>query len=186
MSTQVTQKGPHFITPWFNYFECTKFCFFFLFYCNLKGKYHIRRKIDSKKKYLYATSLFLDCRSLGLIGPVQYRITLICLIYRRIPKEESYKCSRACKCIPIICLCNSYWHTFTVIPLWTSDALNSITFRLSTTHLKDKREPTLVLILSLLFLTFHIMKILSSLQLKNLQATTIKNFLLILLRQLYG
>ena len=31
---------------------------FYLFYYNLKGKYHIRRKIDSQKKYLYATSVF--------------------------------------------------------------------------------------------------------------------------------
>ena len=31
---------------------------FYLFYCNLKGKYHVRRKIDSKKKYLYAKSVF--------------------------------------------------------------------------------------------------------------------------------
>ena len=82
------------------------------------------------------------------------------------------------KCITTICLCNSYWHTFTVIPLWTSGALNPITFQLSTTHLKGKRESTLILILSLLFLRPQIMKILSSLQLKNLQAMTIKNVLL--------
>ena len=44
---------------------------------------------------------------------------------------------------------------------------------------KEKRESTLILILSLLFLTSHIMKILSSLQLKNLQAMTIKNVLLL-------
>ena len=31
---------------------------FYLFYYKLKGKYHIRRNIDSKKKYLYATSAF--------------------------------------------------------------------------------------------------------------------------------
>ena len=128
--------------------------------------------------------LFLHCRNLGLTVPVQQRICL-CLIYRRISKEEGYKCSWASKCITIICLCNSYWHTFTVIPLWTSGALNPITFRLSTTHLKDKRESTLILILSLLFLTSHIMKILSSLQLKNLQAMTIKNVFLILIH-LYG
>ena len=123
--------------------------------------------------------LFLHCRDLGLIGPVQQRITLPLPNTSKNPK-------RASKWITIIYLCNSYWHTFTVIPLWTSGALNPITFRLSTTHLKDKRESTLILILSLFFLTSHIMKILSSLQLKNLQAITIKNVLLILLRQLYG
>ena len=70
----------------------------------------------------------------------------LCLIYWRITKEEICKCSWASKCITIICLCNSYLHTFTVIPLWTSGALNPITFRLSTTHLKDKRESTLILL----------------------------------------
>ena len=72
-----------------------------------------------------------------------------------------------------------------MIQLWTSGALNPITFRLSTTHLKGKRESTLTLILSLLFLTSHIMKILSSLQLKNLQAITIKNVLLLFFISLF-
>ena len=31
---------------------------FYIFYYNVKGKYHIRRKIDSKKKYLYGRSVF--------------------------------------------------------------------------------------------------------------------------------
>ena len=113
------------------------------------------------------------------MGLYNKELLCLCLIYWRIPKEKIYKCSWASKCITIICLCNSYLHTFTVIPLWTSGALNPIIFRLSTTHLKDKRESTLILILSLLFLTSHIMKILSSLQLKNLQAMTIKNVLLL-------
>ena len=43
--------------------------------------------------------LFLHCRNLGLIGPVQ-----LCICLHR--KEKSYKCSWASKCITIICLCD--------------------------------------------------------------------------------
>ena len=57
VNTSYAKKRPDLITLWFKYFKNTKFCFC-LFYYNLTGKYHTRRKIDSKKKYLYATSVF--------------------------------------------------------------------------------------------------------------------------------
>ena len=45
-------KRPHFFAPWFNAAKCTKF-YFYLFYCNRKEKDHIKRKINSKKKYCF-------------------------------------------------------------------------------------------------------------------------------------
>ena len=75
---------------------------FYLFCDNLKGKYHISRKIRNKKsismRHQYSF-LFLHCRNLGLIGPVQ-----LCICLHR--KEKSYKCSWASKCITIIYLCD--------------------------------------------------------------------------------
>ena len=53
---------------------------FYVFYCNLKEKDHIRRNINSKKyEYLYVKSvlfIILICQKLGSIGPVQQKTKL--------------------------------------------------------------------------------------------------------------
>ena len=51
---------------------------FYVFYCNLKEKDHIRRIINSKKKRNICKSgiIILIYRKLGLIGPVKQDIKL--------------------------------------------------------------------------------------------------------------
>ena len=53
---------------------------FYVFYCNLKEKYHIRRNINSKKRemFIYEISIviFLICKKLGSVGLVQQKIKL--------------------------------------------------------------------------------------------------------------
>ena len=57
VSTQVTYETDH---NSFNDVKCFKVLFFQVFYCNLKEKYHIRRKMNmKKKKYLYLKSVLL-------------------------------------------------------------------------------------------------------------------------------
>ena len=52
------------------------FCFY-LFYCNLKEKDHIRRKINIKKIICEIGILInVICRKLGSVGPVQQKIKL--------------------------------------------------------------------------------------------------------------
>ena len=34
------------------------FCFFYVFYCNLKEKYHIKRNVDSKKRNVYTENQY--------------------------------------------------------------------------------------------------------------------------------
>ena len=52
---------------------------FYVFYCNLKEKDHIRRNVNSKKKELFTCEIsiiILICKKLGLFGPVQQKIKL--------------------------------------------------------------------------------------------------------------
>ena len=46
-------KRPHLFTPWFNAVSVLTFCLC-LFCCNRKEKDHVRRKINSKNKSIYA------------------------------------------------------------------------------------------------------------------------------------
>ena len=64
---------------WFNDIKCAKILFFYVFYCNLKEKDHIKRNINSNKKevFIYEISIIiLICQKLGLAGSVQQKIKL--------------------------------------------------------------------------------------------------------------
>ena len=63
----------------FNDVKCAKILFFYIFYCNLKEKDHIKRNINNKKQvFIYEISIvnILICQKLGLVGSVQQKIKL--------------------------------------------------------------------------------------------------------------
>ena len=54
---------------------------FYVFYSNLKEKYHIGRNINSKEKEMFICEIsiiiiILICQKLRLVGPVQQKIKL--------------------------------------------------------------------------------------------------------------
>ena len=83
------------VTSLFNNVKCSNF--FFLFYCKLKEKYPIRRKINSKKKYLYVKSALL------FLGFPKNRFGLACATKNRVFfKQKSI--GSFCKVLDIVCL----------------------------------------------------------------------------------
>ena len=60
MSTQVNIKPTTTLYPVIQWCQVHKICVFYVFYCNLKEKDHVRRNINSKKKKcLYVKSVLL-------------------------------------------------------------------------------------------------------------------------------
>ena len=56
---------------------------FHVFYCNLKEKRHIRRNVNSKKEMYIceiSTIIVLICQKLGSVGPVQQKLSCLCLM----------------------------------------------------------------------------------------------------------
>ena len=59
--------------------QCQMHLVFYVFYCYLKEKYHIRRNINrrGKEKFVCEISIIiLTCQKLGYVGPVQQKIKL--------------------------------------------------------------------------------------------------------------
>ena len=77
----IVWQWTHLFTPSFSNARCTKFfkctLVFIFLHCDLKEKYHIRRKINSKI-IIFEVSIIiiLICRNLVSVGPVQQRIKL--------------------------------------------------------------------------------------------------------------
>ena len=77
MSTQVNVKPTTSFCSVIHQCQVHQFFVFYVCYCNLKEKNHIRGNINSKKKemYIHEISIIIIAISqkLGLVGPVQQK-----------------------------------------------------------------------------------------------------------------
>ena len=68
VNTKYISNRLHLFTPNFSNVKCTNFFVFYVFYCNLNEKDHIRRIINSKKSSIIIVLIY---QNLGLVGLVQ-------------------------------------------------------------------------------------------------------------------
>ena len=82
MSTQVTYETDSISVLCYSTMSSARNFVFYLFYCDLKEKYHIRRNINWKKKETLVCEIsiiiiiILICQKLGSVGHVQQKIKL--------------------------------------------------------------------------------------------------------------